>query len=309
MYLQFVVLLMCVSAKLCASSRFLKVREFAVHNCTACVTRDEWWNITIAKCENQTADKEVNATYVCKCLSITATRWEIQNFPRHQGNATRCSAFKYLYTLPWYLTAVQIVGGCMCLYAATHAFYVVVVSGMCSCERCRCTKHNTSTLIMGISALCSIINTLVYSVLNGVFGMYDISTTNLVAFSHTVRTVCAPLAASMSLVLLATSISDMVFHGEDMACRRRCITIVCWTLFIVAILGGGVGYALGYSTSPVAWMYSILIGFASAAMGVVIIISTVLIVIAHCRMNKVEFASYLTHLIYNYHFTPKCLRR
>jgi hypothetical protein len=93
-----------------------------------------------------------------------------------------------------------------------------------------------------------------------------------------------------------------------MACRRRCITIVCWTLFIVAVLSNGVGHAL-LLRSIVSLIGSILSGLACAAVGIVIVISTVLIVIAHCRMNKVEFASYLTHLIYNYHFTPNCLRR
>ena len=243
----------------------------------------------------------MNVTYPCKCLSTNATLY-------YETTIKCYGVFLGFFSLRQYFRiAALIVGACMSLYAATHLFYVVVVSGMCSCERCRCTKHNTSTLILGISALCSFINALVYLV-SGVFG----GITSISIIFLAVHFVCAPLAASMSFVLLATSISDLVFHGEDMVGRRRCITIVCWTLFIVAILCGVVGHVMTTHVVSPSWAYtlgSIFIGFACVAIGVVAVISTVLIVVAHLTMRKVEFASYCTHLIYNYRCNPNCLRR
>ena len=178
------------------------------------------------------------------------------------------------------------------LYAATQLCYVVVQSGLCLCKHHRCTKHNTSALLASICALCFFIRLLSWMIVP----QWDDTVT---AISLTIGV----LALGVSMALLATSIADMVYHGEDMACWRRCINIVFWIFNIIGPLSISWSSFLDVRSVPYFWsncatyralsplddnVVPILRIVGIIALSAVFVLSTVLIVMAHRKMRKVN---------------------
>ena len=287
MHLRLIVLLVCVSAQLCACSR-----EFAVDNCTACPTVDETrGNITMAVCKDRAADNEAGVTYVCRCGNFPsgAVFPSVVYFPNNQGHVTRCT--NSWPTAPQRYIACMSASAIVFLYLAIHAFYVAAVSGMCSCNQRRCTKHNTSALLLGISNLFYFI----YILFTIVTQQYDIAIGSrssaeyytAISGAYAVLQIGFAPAIGVSLALLATSMSDMVFHGEDMAGRRRCINIIFWT-FIIAFMLSWLCAAFGFLVIPNVNVILVTLLLALTAALATIIGSFVLIIIAHRKMRKVR---------------------
>ena len=109
------------------------------------------------------------------------------------------------------------------------------------------------------------------------------------------------LTLGVSLGLLATSIADMVYYGEDMAYWRRCINFVFWTLNITSAVSFSLTSFLdlgnfferdGSTGLAMFWVLEI-IGIASQS--AVFVLSTVLIVMSHRKMRKVRLHPIACH--------------
>ena len=207
------------SAQLCASSR-----EFAVDNCTACPTLDQTrGDIKMAVCEKRAAGTGGGIAYACVCLNFPdATSPPLVYYPHVEGNVTRCASS--WETAPQLYTALLVLCACPPLYGAAHLMYIVVLSGMCSCKQQGCTKLNASALLMCMVALCWL-SIFLWTI--AAQGEGDIGNA-WVGFQF----VWIPLQifVDVSLVLLYTSICDMVFSGDDVAGWR------IWSLFITIYL-------------------------------------------------------------------------
>ena len=122
------------------------------------------------------------------------------------------------------------------------------------------------------------------------------------AYALSVLNMCVILAGGVSVALLATSISDMVNHGEDMAGRRRCTNIVFWTVIIAYLLSmlsliSGVSVIWAWDLSVARILMFILMVFPTVTFPAVLIASTVLIVIAHRKMRTVSVHPTPTHYV------------
>ena len=141
------------SAQFCSSSR-----EFAVDNCTACPTRDHTrGGVQMAVCDKRDAGTGNGTTYSCVCLDFpnSGSMPPLAYYPHVEGNTTRCVSSWSM--APHLYTTLVVVGAGLQLYAATHLMYIVVLSGMFSCAgscKQRCTKNNSSALVMCIVPLC-----------------------------------------------------------------------------------------------------------------------------------------------------------
>ena len=148
-----------VSAQQSCSSLF----EFAVDNCTACPTRDHTrGDIEVAVCEERAA----NTSYACVCRqkdhSVTYSSFY---FPHVDGSGTRCA--NSWETAPHLYTFLSVVCGSVLLYPGTHLFYIVMLSGICSCKRHKCTKRNIYVLLFGIYVLLALAHLVVRFVSQG----------------------------------------------------------------------------------------------------------------------------------------------
>lgn len=280
MALKFFVLLLCASAQLCASSR-----EFPVHNCTACHILDRYKN-TVAACEDGEGDERDDVTKVCRCLTVPTGNIfsTVAHFPLTRENMTRCvnawATAPHLYATSWFAPAI------VWLYVTVHYFYVAVVSGMCSKHR-TCTKSNTSALLGGMSALSFFFCTLLAVVSQQYFFAMGKRSSVYDALGDALNVLYTSFVffCFSSVTLLATSISDMVYHGEDKACRRRCINIVFWSFMIVSALLFCCYVILSAMNVDQALIDMVYLPMLAIAM-LVILGSTVLIVIAHCEIRK-----------------------
>jgi len=281
MHPQFFVLLICASAQFCASSK-----EFPVHNCTACPILDRD-NTTVAACEDGEADEQAGMKNVCRCLTVSVGNKfsSVAYFPLIQGNATRCA--NAWATAPHLYAAFYSVPAIVWLYITVHFFYIVVISGMCSKHR-RCTKHNISALIGGIASLSFFICVLLGVVFQQYFFEMGKRNSGYNALGNVLKIVlsCYTCFWALSVTLLATSISDMVYHAKDTACRRRGINIVFWTIMIFAILFFSCYVILSSMNVYKALrdaVYSLLL-----TMGMLLVLgSAVLIIIVHCEIRKI----------------------
>ena len=286
MHLQFLLLLICASAQLCASSK-----SFAVENCTACATIDESRdNITMAMCAHQPADGNATGAATCTCIDFPygAVTPSIVYYPVKEGNVIRCkNTWSTGYAFLWSLNVI------VWMYTAVHSFYIVALSGLCS-KHCRCTKHNASALFGGIHALCFLIAhvltiaTRQYDIMletrTGVAGLYQ-GINMAVSMLYWV----AVLGWAVCFFLLATSISDMVNHGEDMAGRRRCLDIVFWILMILMILALPASFFKYFAAPHLKELFNLSAGITIYfLMECPAVLSFVFAIIAHRRINQVS---------------------
>lgn len=258
---------------------------FPVDTCTACATLDETRNITMAKCDQ--------VDHLCRCL----------NYPEHGSSLvvyfpdekkSRCidswTKAPALYAFLWSTVAI------IFLYAAVHSLYIVVVS----CKHHRCTKNNTSALFVALSALCQFTSTMLVLVMqdyNGVSVNPTAGDYDAIDGILKVLNTCAKVCSGVFYALLCWSISEMVFHYEDMASRRRCVNFVFWILIIVYILmyicniftPDIVKVSGANITSESIGTLSLLFIFSSrGTAALMFVIPTVLIVLAHRKMRKVS---------------------
>ena len=277
-----VLLIICASAQLCASSK-----SFAVENCTACATIDESRdNITMAMCAHQPADGNATGAATCTCIDFPygAVTPSIVYYPVKEGNVIRCkNTWSTGYAFLWSLNVI------VWLYTGAHSFYVVALSGLCY-KHCRCTKHNASALFGGIHALCFLIAhvltiaTRQYDIMletrTGVAGLYQ-GINMAVSMLYWV----AVLGWAVCFFLLATSISDMVNHGEDMAGRRRCLNIVFWILMILMVLASAV-FLFGSMAAP--HLRDLFNLSSTGTVYLLLLGPVVFVIIAHRRMSQVS---------------------
>ena len=99
-----------------------------------------------------------------------------------------------------------------------------------------------------------------------------------------------PVFFMAAFVLLTMSISDMVNHGEDAACRRRWLKRFFWAFLILCILSIVIyGYVNATAGGHLLELLAVLLAaILGSTMCLVVVSSTVLIVIAHRRMRKVS---------------------
>ena len=212
------------SAQLCGTSR-----EFAVDNCTACPTLDHTrGDIKIAVCEERaltlTRGTEGGIAYECVCLDFPDSA-ALVYYPHVEGNVTRCA--NSWETAPQLFTALAIACACTQLYAAAHLMYIVVLSGICSCKQHKCTKINASALLMCIVLLCWLSLFLLGIAAQG---KGDIEILGKIWLGYHLVYTIAIVTFDTGLVLLYTSVCDIVFGGENVAGWRHCINVTFWTL-------------------------------------------------------------------------------
>lgn len=212
------------SAQLCASSR-----EFPVDNCTACPKEDlTRGNIQMAQC-NERKDG-----FTCECVDFPSTAMapSLLYYPYadDKENVTRCSTS--WVQAPVGFTALTIVTACVLLYAIMHCFYIVARSVNCLNKRCGCTKGSAAALLFGMCSLSQLIKTLWTLVAQGEITLGKIGASNYVWLAHSsdILIFCGAVTSDVGQVLLYTSICDMVYHGQEMARKRRCINISFWIL-------------------------------------------------------------------------------
>ena len=265
------------SAQLCSSSR-----EFAVDNCTACSTLDHSrGDVKMAVCEERAAGTGNGTAYACLCLDYPdyGSTPLLVYYPHVEGNVTRCA--NAWETAPQLNTALVVVCVCAMLYATAHLMCIVVLSGMFSCKQPRCTKTNASALLFCMVRLCWIS---MYLWVFAAQGEVDIENAWL---GYPVHGLVISVSFDLGAALLYTSICDMAFGGDDMACWRHCISITFWTLAITSSLL--VTFAIGGS----------LVGahpnLINAAFNIALfsrpcsfLYSCVVIAIAHCKMHSVS---------------------
>ena len=209
-------------------------RKFAVDNCTACPVLDKTRSdIPMATCTNssvRTSDRTANRSYACECrqFPVDVVTPTVHYYALNVGDEIRCRPRQEI--APHVITTFGVVAIGFGLYAATHAFYIVVRSEIWSCQRC--TTRNTAALMLGLWMVDMIIQRVWWMCSKIVFTIrlgpsYDALGVLLVLFSQ------------LFVAMLVTSVYDTVYHHDDMAGRRycaRCFFYVLASVFTLSAL-------------------------------------------------------------------------
>ena len=258
-------------------------REFAVGNCTACATIDRTrGDIQMAVCEKRAA----NNSFECICGDFPDNRWVplFRYYPQVEGDAKVC--VNWWEMAPYLHTALTVPYVSVLLYAATHFFYIVARSEMCSCKRLKCTKINTSAFLGGALNLCMLAFVLILIGADSIIGNSGADHYGWLTFGLDVLFLCFLLIMFLALALFYTSIVDTVYPGEDMACMRHSISLSFWIPLSGSMLWYAVVFALIYW--EIFGMDSIAIIVPSVLLALMALYGSVIMIIAHRKMLKVS---------------------
>ena len=265
-------------AQLCVSSR-----EFAVDNCTAfCPTFDRNRDdIPMAVCEERATVTGNGTAYACVCLDYPVKAAPLVYYPHMEGNETRCASSLATARSQLDMTLLDLLCVCSQLYAATHLMYIAVLSGMCSCTQHKCTTISASALLLCISCM---FGTLIYLWSVAAQGKGVFRNAWLV-YDFVLLTASISLAAG--LVLLYTSVCDMVFGGDDEAGWRHWINITFWTLISGSVLLAAFAVIGSRTGADPSWINAAKdIGGVLATL--TFLYSSVFMVVAHCKIHAVS---------------------
>ena len=267
-----------VSADHCSSDF-----EFAVDNCTACPTLDHTrGDVEVAVCEERAA----NTSYACVCHGGHMAF--LVYFPHVDGSGTRCA--NSWETAPHACAALSVVCGSVLLYPMTHLFYIVMLSGICSCKRRRCTNMKIASLLLGIFSLCTFVHLVIRVTSQGKnVGTSGADYYARVHSSMIIVVWCENLFFDLTLALACTSISDTLYAGEEKNSKRRCISLSFWipmslgalcTIFMVAAL------CVSEDLSEITSVY--VAPFAQCVRFITVLYANIFMIIAHNAMHKVS---------------------
>ena len=271
-----------VNAQQSCSSFF----EFAVDNCTACPTPDHTrGDIELAVCKKRVA----NTSYTCVCRqadhSVTYTFFY---FPRVDVNGTQCA--NSWETAPHLYTALSALSGCFSLYPMTHLFYIVMLSGICSCKRRRCTKMEIASLLLGIFSLCTFVHLVIRVTSQGKNvrisrADYYVRAKNSIVILFW----CESNLLDMALALNCTSISDTLYAGEETKRRRRCINLPFWILLGTQALCTIIMIAVICVSEDLSEITNVYIApFAQSVRFFMLVYISIFMILAHRAMHQVS---------------------
>ena len=213
-----------VRAQFCQLSR-----AFLVENCTACPTRDITGDATTAVCDiyyNSTA----NTTSVCKCATFPENALQPTSmYYVHVTETTKTCTIDW-EVAPRLFIFFKLVQIGLLLYVAVHLGYNMWLSGLCSCQRSKCTKLSLSALFCAL--------TVVINAINNIFGIIGPAFAMRMAYGAPVGIlwIIVPITWNLFISLLSTSVFDTAFSGDSMARRRCCVSVLVWLVTIVSIL-------------------------------------------------------------------------
>ena len=252
-------------------------------NCTACATIDRTrGDIQMAVCEERAANK----SFACVCGDFPDNRWVplFRYYPHVEGDTKVCA--NWWEMAPYLHTALTVPCVSVLLYAATHFFYIVARSEMCSRKRRKCTKINASAFVAGTLNLCMLAVVLILIGAGNIIGNSGADHYGWLTFSLDVLFLCTQLIMFLGLALFYTSIVDTVYPGEDMACMRRSVSLSFWIPFSGSMLWYAVVFALIYW--ELSGMDSIAIIVPSVLLALMALYGSVIMIIAHRKMLKVS---------------------
>ena len=271
------------SAQLCSSSR-----EFGVNNCTACPKNDTTrGNIMMAQCRSN--NRTGGMRFTCECVDFPSTAMLPSLVYYPVGDKENMSCSTSWVEAPVRFTALAVVTACVLLYAIVHCFYIVARSVNCFNKRCGCTKGSAAALLFGMCSLFQLIMTLWTIVAQGEITLGKIGASNYVWLAHSsdILSFCSAVTSDLGQALLYTTISDMVYHSQEMAHTRRCINISFW------ILAGTTTLMFGFFTFvPLVGVNIWTSKFMSRTIPmtgklVQFMYSTLFVIKAHRKMNEV----------------------
>lgn len=199
-------------------------RQFSVPNCTACPHLDRSRNdIPMASCSELTTDTgSVRSVCTCANFPTETTIPAMRYYPKVELNVTRCSAS--WATSPGLYTVVYVLAFVLNMYTAAHFFYIAAVSGLC-CYEHNCTRFNGAAWIMAVSCLFNSATPFLRIVTQG-----EVASRSLFALVFDFIVAGQNCTTAFALTFFTTSISHMVYSGEDKSRRRWWIDVSFYCL-------------------------------------------------------------------------------
>ena len=247
-------------------------REFAVDDCTACLTKDTSRDdVTMAECEPRPPNKSV-----CVCGSFPANfQFSILvYYPQIVGNVSQCASDSTI--IPNGYIGLRLVAIGLLLYAVSHLVYILCLSGMCSCKRHRCTKTNSSALFFVIAATAAVVNS-----------VCALAGPSLTGYNHILEVlfVFHQASAYIARAFWYSSVSDMAWPDDDMISTRRCINVLH---LIVAIMSATLeicSITLAHSVKELAQRFLALLLIATV---IAVVYNVMFMIIAQRKMRQVS---------------------
>ena len=258
-------------------------REFTVDNCTACPVYDKTRSdIMMATCRRRTSNK----SYTCKCRTFPRDTVSptLRYFALNVGHETRCVPYQEIS--PFSIVIFGIVRVATGLYAAIHAFYIALRSGLWSCKKC--TKIAASALSIGLAILVRTSSTL-WKLCSRYIG-FSIRR----GLGYEVLSMFELPLWQLSFAIFCANIAVTVYPREDQACRRYFVysffpvlSSVFVLLLILSLVITNVFLVLGLKWWT-SWWWALL-EHALNIMGTIIVFFLIVFVaIVHRKMHKVS---------------------